>query len=478
MSNVTEDRSPNVGERMLGLVTEVRAGEGARALLMGLAIFLLLSAYYVIKTVREPMLLATGSAELKAYASAGQALALMGFVPLYAWLSSRVTRGTLIAGVVGFFLVCLQLFYPAAREAAALAAQAETIDRAVTTESFLSLGFVFYVWVGIFSLATIAQFWSFANDIYSREEGDRLFPLIGIGMTSGAAVGSLVPGWLREHLGLQTPEMLQAASVLLVVHGALLFAIHRVNAGDRAPGTRREAADAPLRSASGFTLIFRDRYLMLIAGVILLLNLVNTLGEYLLSDVVLARAIGLEAVGEITDVGDFIGDFYGTFFFWVNITTFLVQTFLVSRIVKYGGIAAVVLALPCIALGAYGLLAVGVGFAVFRVAKMAENTTDYSVMNTGKALLWLPTSREAKYQAKQAVDTFVVRLGDLLQAGVVFLGLQVFAWSQRSFALVNVGLVLVWLALTVSLIRAHRARAAVDDDAPSVERSSARAPRW
>lgn len=451
---------PTLIDRALTVVTEVRAGEGTRAVAMAIAVFLLLSAYYVIKTVREPMLLATGSAELKAYASAGQALALMGFVPLYGLLSSRLSRGALIAGITGFFLVCLQAFYPFARGATSAEAAAEA-SREVTLASFGSLGFIFYVWVGIFSLATVAQFWSFANDIYSKEQGDRLFPLIGVGATSGAAIGALVPDALRSWFGVDTAGMLQAASLLLVLHGALLFFIHRT-ASAEARG-RGDDEPPPLKASGGFALILRDRYLMLIAGVILLLNLVNTLGEFLLSDVVLQRALALEESGEIASVGVYIESFYGRFFSIVNVATFLVQTFVVSRLVRYGGIAAVVFALPLVSLGAYSLLAAGAGFAVFRVAKMAENTTDYSIMNTGKNLLWLPTSREAKYQAKQAVDTFVVRLGDLLQAGLVFVGLQLLGLANRHFAFVNLALIVVWLGLTWRLVRANADRAAALD---------------
>lgn len=452
-------------DALLGVITDVRAGEGARALLMMVSVFLLLCAYYVIKTVREPMLLASGSAELKSYAAAGQAVALLGFVPLYGWLSSRVSRGALIAGVSGFFFACLLAFYPAARGADA-AQLAEVASRAVTAESFLAVGFVFYVWVGIFSLATIAQFWSFANDIYSKSQGERLFPMIGIGMTSGAALGSLVPDWLAATFGIGTPEMLLVAAGLLLAHTALLLAVHQRTRRPSVTASAPASNDAPLAAGSGFAMLFRDHYLLLIAAVILLLNIVNTLGEFLLSDAVLANAEAQVAAGEATSVGDAIRGFYGRFFFVVNIATFLIQTFVVSRIVKYGGLVAVLFALPLISLGAYSLLALGAGFAVFRVAKMAENTTDYSVMNTGKSLLWLPTSREAKYKAKQAVDTFVVRLGDLAQAGIVFIGVHLLELSTRSFAVVNVALVLVWLGLTAALIRTQRARLADDPAEP------------
>ena len=98
---------------------------------------------------------------------------------------------------------------------------------------------------------------------------------------------------------------------------------------------------------------------------------------------------------------------------------------------------------PLVALGAYGLIAAGAGLAVIRWAKIAENATDYSVMNTARQLVWLPTSRDEKYKAKQAVDTFFVRTGDVLQAVLVFAGTTWLGLGAPGFALTNVGLVRV-----------------------------------
>ena len=98
-------------------------------------------------------------------------------------------------------------------------------------------------------------------------------------------------------------------------------------------------------------------------------------------------------------------------------TALLLQAFVTSRLVKHRGLAGVLLALPLIALGGYAIVAAGAGFALVRWIKTAENATDYSIMNTARQLLWLPTTREEKYKAKQAIDTFFVRGGDVLSAG-------------------------------------------------------------
>jgi len=155
-----------------------------------------------------------------------------------------------------------------------------------------------------------------------------------------------------------------------------------------------------------------------------------------------------------------LGVFYGQFYFYQNILAVLLQALLVSRIVKRFGLPGVILTLPFVALGGYGLAAMGAGLAVIWAVKLAENATDYSVMNTGRQLLWLPTRREEKYKAKQTVDTFFVRAGDvisavLVAAGVAWLGLQ-----PSGFALLNLVLVVAWLAVAVLVLRENRQVAA------------------
>jgi AAA family ATP:ADP antiporter len=109
-----------------------------------------------------------------------------------------------------------------------------------------------------------------------------------------------------------------------------------------------------------------------------------------------------------------------------------------------------------ISFGSYAAIGLVGGLAVLRLAKTAENATDYSLQNTVKQALFLPTSREAKYKAKAAIDTFFVRFGDAASAGIVALGLHVLAFAPRAFAFVNVALALVWTLLNVGIAREHR----------------------
>jgi len=434
---VVDVAAPAVGanrsllDRSLSVFTDVRAGEGATAVLMMANIFLLLFCYSVIKTVREPLILLGGGAEVRTYAAAGQAVLLMGFVPFYGWFASRVDRIKLIVGVTLLFVVCIELF------AGAVAASVPYV------------GVVFYIWVGIFSISLIAQFWSFANDIYSKEAGDRLFPLITIGMTAGAPLGPLIAGRLFGE-GTPAQVILQISAVLLLASLVpyILVNTREVRRVTRPPDT--------LTTQSGFALVLRSPYLRLIAVLIVLLNVVNTTGEYLIGRLATAQAQTLLQADPSFNAQAYVGAFYGSYQFWVNVAALVLQALVASRLVKYAGMRGALLALPIIALGAYSTIALGVGFAAVRWAKTAENATDYSIMNTARQLMWLPTSRDEKYKAKQAIDTFFVRAGDVIAAGVVLVGTTWLALDVRGFALSNVVIVVAWMALAVMILRRHR----------------------
>jgi len=117
--------------------------------------------------------------------------------------------------------------------------------------------------------------------------------------------------------------------------------------------------------------------------------------------------------------------------------------------------SGVLLVMPLVALGGNTLIAAGAGIGVIRWAKMSENAADYSVMNTGRQMLWLPTKREEKYKAKQAIDTFFVRAGDVLSAALVFAATAA-AIPARGMAVVNLGLVVAWLFVIFALVRRNR----------------------
>lgn len=210
-------------------------------------------------------------------------------------------------------------------------------------------------------------------------------------------------------------------------------------------------------TSGSFQLVFRSRYLLLIALLLLTLNWVNTTGEFILSSVVEDAAAEAAAGASGVSQQEYIGAFYSNFLTVVNLVGLLAQLFLVSRIIKYFGVRIGLLILPVIALGGYALLAFSpvIVLAAVRWVKTAENATDYSLQNTVRQALFLPTTREEKYKAKQAIDAFFWRAGDVLSAGLVFVGSVLLTFETRHFAMANLVLVVGWLVLAVFVGRRY-----------------------
>ncbi len=421
-------------DRALSLFTDVHAGEGLGALLLAANVFYLLAFYQVLKIVRDALILSESGAEAASYASAGMAAVLFLFVPAYGAFASRVNRVWLISGVTIFFASHLLIFY-------ALGAAG------------MKIGVAFYIWIGVFNNVAIAQFWAFANDLYTNERGKRLFPLVGIGASLGALVGAGLTAYFFKGMGPYRAMLIAAVGLLVPV--ALTIIVHR-REGHRKEATTAEA-EKPVGGSGSFQLVFKQRYLLLIAMMVLVYNLVNTLGGYILNKVFeqeAARQIAAGLAGGASESA-IIGTMSGTVQTMVNLLGLVLQAFFVSRIFKYIGVRGALFILPAIAATGYTAIALIPTFFAVQWTKVFENGTDYSIQNTTKHALFLPTSREAKYKAKQAIDAFFVRFGDMLQAAVVFVGVQL-AFTIRGFAIVNVVLVGVWLLIVLGIRREHQ----------------------
>jgi len=155
--------------------------------------------------------------------------------------------------------------------------------------------------------------------------------------------------------------------------------------------------------------------------------------------------------------------FYGNFFFWVNTLALILQAFVASRLLRYGGFGALFLLLPVVALTSYSAMWVLPLMWVITSMKVVENATDYSIQNTARHVLWLPMSHEVTFKAKPTIDSLFMRAGDGLAALTVLLGVQVFSAPDRSYFAVNISLALLWLGLAVWIVKEH-ARLSGDAD--------------
>lgn len=425
-------------ERLLAPIADVRRGETTSVLLMTLTMFLMLGGYYMLKTARETFILSEGGAEVKSYASAAQALLLLVLVPAYGALASRVNRIQLVQWVTLFFASNLAFFLFA-------------------ISAGLRIGIIYFIWLGIFNVMVIAQFWAFAADLYTEEQGKRLFPLIGIGSSLGAWLGAVRASGLMAASG---PMRLLAGGAGILVVCVVLMRL----ADQKTPRTSKAATDAATAKLapgpSGFRMVLTDRYLFLIAMLVVLLNVVNTSGEYLFGRYVVGAAEATYGAGPGAEEARqrFIGQVYGSYYSYINLIGFLLQMFVVSRLIRWVGVGRSLFIHPVVALSSYLLMMRAPSLQAIRVLKIADNSINYSLGNTAMQALWLPTSRETKYKAKQAVDSFCVRAGDVLQAAIVYTG-ELTTLSVSGFAMLNVMFGIAWLGVVAALRDRLRARA-------------------
>jgi AAA family ATP:ADP antiporter len=429
-------------ERVFSLFTALRPGEGSGALRLGIQSFFIMLAYYLLKVIREPMILADGSAELKAYSTALQAVLLMVIVPLFArlyqQLDGRPRKYHLFRNTLLFFISNLLLL-------------------SLAVSIGLPVAIVFYVWLGIFSVMTLSLFWAFAADLYNLKSGQRLFPLIAAAAALGALAGALFAEPMSLWLGIEG-VMLAAAAMLLVPWWLSRHTEHTIPGGSAAAESPREADEAyPL--LEGFQIIFRSPYLSLIAAYVIVLNLINTNGEYILASLVTEYAQALPDNGSSMTADLAITAFYGQYFFITTLLSFLIQLFLVARIYDHLGIAGALRILPLLMIASYSLLAIVPVLAVARAALIAENSVNYSLQFTTRNALFLPVARRQKYIGKHTIETFFFRLGDVVSGGFVFVASAIIGLGLSGFIFINALLACVLLVLARAIGVRHDSKA-------------------
>jgi ATP:ADP antiporter, AAA family len=427
-----ETVSPNTHtwyERILNIVSVVKPGEGKSTVLLTLNACALLTAYYLLKVIREPLILAYGGAEYKSYATAIQAglltIMLPFFSALYHRYSDRKKRSNITNKVMIFFVTNLLFF-------------------AAFQYFNLNIGLAFYIWLGIFSVMVLAQFWAFAADCFSVKCGQRLFVILAVGATFGAWIGSRVAGPLFPIVGI--------VGILLLASGLLLISIYLTAIVEQTIPSEA-ANDEPLRAEEGnqwldgFAVVFNSSYLIKIAMFVVLLVFINSTGEYILARLVSEQSASLLASQQITNEAQWQGQFYSDYYSWITLGSFVIQLFFVSRLFKWLGLRGSVLVLPIIMIIGYGLMLFFPIFSLIQVLMTAENSANYSIQNTTRHALFLPVPRKLKYLGKTTIDTFFFRIGDLLYGGFIFIGTQYFDWSVSHFIAGNLILAILLFTL-------------------------------
>lgn len=390
----------------------LRPGEGPLVAWAFVYLFAVFSSYYVIRPIRDEAGVAGGVSKLS-WLFTGTLLAMMAVNPAFAALVRWMPRMRFIRIAYRFFMVNLLVFL--------------VLFRTSSGSANIWTGRAFFIWTSVFNLFVVSVFWEFMVDIFSREQGKRLFGFIAAAATLGGILGSSITATTVKSLGV--PPLLIFAAVLIEVG---VFAAGRL--GKMAPAERAKPdSETPIGGSllAGLTNALRSPYLFQISLYMLLYTILSTFLYFQQADIV-DRSFTDRAARTA---------FFARIDLLVNVLTLGGQFFLTGRVMKRAGVTLTLTFVPL--LTAVGFLLVGimpvasivVGFIVLR------RTGNFAFARPTREVLFTVVSREDKYKTKNFIDTVVYRLGD-----------QVGAWSSTLLTSVGLGTgAIAWTAVPLAL---------------------------
>jgi AAA family ATP:ADP antiporter len=412
--------------RLLRRLIDVTAAELPALGWCWLYIFSVLASYYILRPIRDQMGVAGGVNNLPWLFTGTLVVMLLLNVPFSA-LVKLLPRRQFISLSYRFFAVSILAFGAALHWA--------------TPEQTMWVGRAFFIWTSVFNLFVVSIFWSMVVDIFSSEQGKRLFGFIAAGATLGAIVGSSLTASLA--LRVQPAFLLIGAALLLEVATLCVRRLSRLSSAvsDR-PHPEREEQPIGGGVMSGFGDAVRSPYLLNTAIFLLLYAVTSTFLYFSQASVVSASFTGRGAQTA----------FFATIDLLVNSITLVVQVFLTGRVVKWFGVAVVLAVLPVLSMLGFGAITVVptlMAVASFQVLRRAGN---FALTQPARQVLYTVVSREDRYKAKNFIDTAVYRAGDQVGAWSYAL-IGAVGWGIKQAGIVAIVLSALWLVNSVWLGR-------------------------
>lgn len=427
---------PSPSNGRLSRLVDARPGEARPALWAFASFFALLAGYYVLRSLREEMGIRGGVDNLPWNFTATFGLMLVA-VPLYSRLVARVPRARAVPLVYRFFLVTLVGFWALFRAGVAPAPLARA----------------FFVWVSVYGLFVVSVFWSLLVDLFSTDQGKRLFGLVAAGGSAGAIAGPLCVEFLVGLLGV--PNLILVSAALLEVATQSMGRIIRWSHGDPASGRAggdavREGAALGGSAWSGVALVFRDRYLLGIALQMLLFTLGSTLLYFQVAHLVAASGLDSAARTRLFARVDLA----------VNVAALLTGSLATGRLVSGLGLGAALAFVPALTAAGFALAAGWPTFLTLAAFQALRRAASYAVERPAREVLYTVVTREERYKSKAFVDTVVYRAGD---AGSAWLarGLSAAGAGVAGSLLLAVPVGLAGVVLALWLAREERRREGV-----------------
>lgn len=417
-------------------IVDVKPAE-VRALWLGFAFhFLILTGYYITKPIRDSI--GASSMEALPWMFTATLVAMLIANTAFAAVVARMSRRKFVPLAYGFFIVVFGLFFIAMR------------SRPAPEQVWIGRGF--FVWVSVFNLFNTAVFWAFMTDLFTVEQGKRLYGFIAVGGTLGAILGAYITKHYVRDIG--TANLLIIAAVMFFLAGSLVRFFPGGFTNQGKPAAKHEE---PIGGSvwSGLTHIFHSPYLLGLAGSMLLYTTTSTWAYFQQS----------ELAGGVLKTGTARTEFFGNLEIWVNSLTVLVQIFLTGRLLKWFGVGFTLFALPFLSMIGFGAMGVAASLAMLAVFQVTRRAAAYALMRPSRELLFTVLKREDKYKVKSITDTLGYRTGDQIGAWS-YSGLQALGLNLSSISLVAVPVVAGWCVLSLWLGRKQAALAA-KQEAPS-----------
>jgi len=424
-------------ERWLARVMPATPQERAAALWSFAYFFALLAGYYVLRPLRDQMGIAGGVKNLP-WLFTATFVTLLVAQPLYGALVARLPRARFIPIVYHFFAANLLVFW------ALLSFDVET---AVVAR-------VFFVWVSVFNLFAVAVFWSFMADLFTSEQGKRLFGFIGAGGTAGALLGPIITIWLSVPLG---PVNLMIAAVIFLE--LAVFCVYRLERNV----VMREQAQAPTESIGGSAFaaipeLVRSPYMLGIGAWVALLSYAATIIYFEQAHIV---SEAVKSAGLQTRI-------FASIDLAVSLLTLVTQLFITGQVLKRVGTGVAAAALPIVYIVGFAVLAVMPTLIVVVTVQVVQRWMNFAIANPARQLFFTVVTREEKYKAKNLVDVVVYRGSDAL-SGWIFDTLQGLGLKLGAIALCSLPVVAGWAVLSLALGREQEKRSARRRETSTVE---------
>ena len=412
--------------RILAKIVDVRPNE-VRALWLGFIFhFLILTAYYIVKPIRDAIAASNRLETLPWMFTATLAVMLVANA-IFAAIVAKMERRKFIPFAYAFFILVLLLFF--------------TFMRTGSPAQQIWTGRAFYVWVSVFNLFNTAIFWAFMTDLFMVEQGKRLYGFIAVGGSLGAIAGAYITKHLIRDMG---PANLVAisATIFAIVCFLVRFFPNNFTHGNASLPAREEPIGGT--AWSGIMHIARSPYLFGLAAAIMLYTSTSTWAYFQQST--LAR----EALKTSADRTVFLSNLE----IWVNTITVFIQIFLTGRLLKWFGVAFTLTALPVISMVGFAAMAIAPSLAMLAFFQVTRRAGAYALMRPSREILFTVLKREDKYKVKSVTDTLGYRVGDQLGAwsygGLGPNGLQL---SLSTISWIAVPVTAIWCALSLWLAR-------------------------